>query len=77
MKFRRLKRNTFGQDMRAYEARIWRYARAEYFACPPEIRAVIAEHWRQWTGDRGASYFYFLCVRRVIDALPVTCAEAC
>jgi hypothetical protein len=43
--------------MRALEARVWRNARAQYWACDPATRAIIRHAWNTWRGPLTAPYF--------------------
>lgn len=48
------------QTMRNLDAKHWRAGRAAYFACPPQIRAQIAEEWNRWRGPLRATYFIYV-----------------
>jgi len=48
------------QTMRNLDAKHWRKGRAAYFACAPEVRALIAEEWRNWRGPAKPGYFIYV-----------------
>lgn len=48
------------QTMRDLDAKHWRQGRAAYFACPPELRARIAEEWKRWSGPARSGYFIYV-----------------
>ena len=56
------------QAMRDLEAKHWRKARAAYFACPPDLRAKIAEEWKRWPGPARGAYFIYVVEKHNGDA---------
>lgn len=46
--------------LRDLDARTWRSARRSYFACSPEIRAVIRAEWQAWTGPLTSGNFSYV-----------------
>lgn len=54
---RQRRRDHFEIEQRQFHARVWRKARALYFAQTADMRAKIQLAWAGWTGPRTALYF--------------------
>lgn len=48
------------QGMRDHAARVWRKARAAYFAMPAEQRAACLAEWNAWWGPKKAECFAYV-----------------
>lgn len=48
------------QRMRAFCARTWRLARAEYFAMPADLRAACRAEWNAWRGPLNETSFIYV-----------------
>lgn len=48
------------QTMRDLDAKHWRHGRASYFACSPEVRALINAEWNVWRGPLRAGYYIYI-----------------
>ena len=61
----------FEADQRAFQARVWRKARARFFSLPEAIKAQIRAKWLTWTGPTNAITFSYIVddqARRVAQA---------
>jgi hypothetical protein len=48
------------KSQRDFLAGVWRRARTLYFQQPAEVRALIQQKWRVWTGPCTATYFAWM-----------------
>ncbi len=48
------------RDQRAFTARVWREARADYFGSAPKVQVAIRAHWAGWTGPLTCLYFRYV-----------------
>jgi hypothetical protein len=55
------------EQWRSFEARIWREARAAYFALSDERKAIVREQWAKWWGGRKAQYFWYVVRKYGLD----------
>lgn len=50
----------FEASQRAFQARVWRKARARFFSLPEAIKAQIRAKWLTWTGPTNAITFSYI-----------------
>ncbi|SOY77580.1 conserved hypothetical protein [Cupriavidus taiwanensis] len=60
MRLRQRNADHFEASQRAFQARVWRKARARFFSLPEAVKAQIRAKWLTWTGPTTATYFSFI-----------------